>query len=127
MVQHNTGEVLGEAGNGCCNCGVQLSTPEQVAGFVKDKRLAIDLSFWIVQCDTQTTHDGMPKELRQTLYLRNIFWRALRIASTQYGGALPIFVSDPVVGTQDTWLKNSTRVLRARLMRGRVRALLHAA
>ncbi len=29
-----------------------------------------------------------------------------------------MFISDPALGTQDTALKNSTRILRARLMRG---------
>lgn len=101
---------------GCWNCGVRYSTPAQVAAFVKGKRLAIDLSCWVVQCDTQT--GPVPPELKQTLYLRNIFYRALRVTSTRYGGALPLFVSDPVLGSQDTVLKNSTRVIRARLMAG---------
>lgn len=109
-----------EVQEACYNCGVRFCTPELVAGFVKGKRLAIDLSGWVVQCDNQSSNSGVtiPAKLRETLYLRNIFYRALRIASTKFGGALPVFISDPGLGTQDTALKNSTRILRARLMRG---------
>ena len=83
---------------------------------MKGKRLAVDLSCWIVQCDTQS--GVVPPELKNTLYLRNIFYRAMRVNSTRFGGALPLFVSDPIVGEQDTVLKNSTRLIRARLMAG---------
>ena len=105
-----------EVDGGCLNAGVRHSTPQQVAAFVKDKRLAIDLSCWIVQCETQS--GSVPPELKNTLYLRNIFYRAMRVNSTKFGGALPLFVSDPIMGEQDTVLKNSTRLIRARLMAG---------
>jgi hypothetical protein len=89
-----------DAGTIGCNCGDRYCTPQQVAAFVKGKRLAVDLSCWVVQCDNTQGAAGAPPEFRQTLYLRNIFYRALRISSTKYGGALPIFVSDPLIGSQ---------------------------
>ena len=105
-----------EAGEGCNNCGVRLCTPEQVAAFVKGKRLAVDLSCWVVQAESQ--RERVPPEMKATFYLRNAFFRALRLATTKFGGALPLFVSDPIEGSQDTWIKNSTRMIRLRLLRG---------
>jgi hypothetical protein len=105
-----------DGGGGCLNGGVRFATPQQVAEFVRGKRLAIDLSCWIVQCEMQS--GLVPPELKNTLYLRNIFYRAMRVSSTKFGGALPLFVADPIVGEQDTVLKNSTRLMRARLMAG---------
>ena len=105
-----------ETGEGCSNCGVRLCTPEQVAAFVKGKRLAVDLSCWVVQAESQ--RERVPPEMKATFYLRNAFFRALRLATTKFGGALPLFVSDPIVGSQDTWIKNTTRMIRLRLLRG---------
>ena len=37
---------------GCRNCGERHSSPGEVAQFLRGKKLAIDLSCWVVQCDT---------------------------------------------------------------------------
>ena len=45
-------EEVEDSGGGCRNCGERHSSPGEVARFLRGKKLAIDLSCWVVQCDT---------------------------------------------------------------------------
>lgn len=48
-------------------------------------------------------------------WLRALFFRAVRLASSRLGGALPCFVADPLQPSDELSLKNSTRAIRSAL------------
>ncbi|EKX48611.1 hypothetical protein GUITHDRAFT_105757 [Guillardia theta CCMP2712] len=107
--EHSEHELDSREPTGCASIA---STPGQVACFLKNKKVSVDLSFWIVRSLQALHREQHEKLFSQHQHLRAIFFLAIRLASTKHGAALPVFVADPKDPPPDLRLKNEARIQR---------------